>query len=123
MNNSRIIQILWLIGLVAMGLNFGCSNLPGTHQQQGAVLGGAGGAAAGAAIGGKDNRALGALIGGLLGAGGGYVIGANSDRILNHDTNGVQTATQTAQSQPASPQQALNATTADVNGNGFVTLD
>ncbi len=101
----------------------GCSNLPGNKQQQGAVIGGLGGAAAGAAIGGKDNRVLGALLGGALGAGGGYVIGANSDRILNRDTSGAQTATQTAQSRPATAQDALRATTADVNGDGFVTLD
>lgn len=110
--------------LIASILNFtGCSNLPGNKQQQGAVIGGLGGAAAGAAIGGKENRVLGALLGGALGAGGGYVIGANSDRILNRDTSGAKTATETAQSRPATAQDAMKATTADLNGDGFVTLD
>ncbi|MBC8096044.1 MAG: glycine zipper 2TM domain-containing protein [Akkermansiaceae bacterium] len=111
-------------GLVAVILNStGCSSMPGNKQQQGAVIGGLGGAAAGAAIGGKDNRVLGALLGGALGAGGGYVVGANSDRILNKDSSGAQSATQTAQSRPATAQDAMRAETADVNGDGFVTLD
>ena len=32
----------------------GCKNLPGTKEEQGAVIGGLGGAAAGAAVGGKQ---------------------------------------------------------------------
>jgi hypothetical protein len=46
---------------------------------KGAVIGGAGGAAAGAVIF-KKNRALGAAIGGVIGAGGGYVIGRKMDK-------------------------------------------
>lgn len=101
----------------------GCENAPGTPGQQGAAIGGVGGAAAGAAIGGEQHRLLGALIGGAVGAGGGYLIGANKDRITGHDTSGAQTATQNAQANPATPQQALNARTADLNGDGFVTMD
>src|SRR5947207_15476227 len=59
----------------------GCENLPGNKKEQGAVIGGVGGAAAGAVIGGKKNRLLGALIGGAAGAGGGYLVGANRDKI------------------------------------------
>ena len=100
----------------------GCSNLPGTKGQQGAVIGGAGGAAAGAAIS-KDNRLLGALIGGAIGAGGGYLIGANSDRIMGRDRAAADQAVYDAQNSPATVQQVRIATTADVNGDGFVTLD
>jgi hypothetical protein len=121
---SRIRQLFAFLTLIALAASLnGCSNLPGSKQQQGAVIGGLGGAAAGAAIGGKNNRLLGALLGGALGAGGGYVIGANSDRILNRDTSGAQTATKTAQTTPATAQDALKATTADLNSDGFVTLD
>jgi len=123
MNNSRLPHGFLLAGVLALLLNAGCANLPGNNKQQGAAIGGLGGAAAGAAIGGENHRALGAILGGALGAGGGYVIGANSDRINNRDTSGAQTATTTAQSQPATAQQALNATTADLNSDGFVTLD
>jgi hypothetical protein len=101
----------------------GCKNLPGTPGQQGAGIGGVSGAAVGAAVGGEHHRLLGALLGGAVGAGGGYLIGANKDRITGHDTAGAQAATQRAQSNPATPQQALNATTADLNGDGYVTMD
>ena len=100
----------------------GCSNLPGTEEQQGAVIGGASGAAVGAAVGG-ENRAIGALIGGLLGAGGGYLIGANWDKIRNQDKDGAERASADAQRDPATADEAKNATTADVNRDGFVTLD
>ena len=46
---------------------------------KGAVIGGAGGAIAGAVIN-KRNRAAGAVIGGVIGAGGGYAIGRSMDK-------------------------------------------
>ena len=58
-----------LTGSLALGPVVGCSNLPGNEKEQGAVIGGAGGALAGAALAGKDDRLIGALIGGALGAG------------------------------------------------------
>jgi hypothetical protein len=99
----------------------GCSQLPGNKQQQGAVIGGASGAAIGAAI--TKNRALGAIIGGAVGAAGGYVIGANSDKILGKDKAGAEEAVRKSESTPATREDALKAATADVNSDGFVTLD
>src|SRR3954470_16095003 len=64
-----------LISALAMGPLAGCENLPGNKPTQGAVIGGAGGALAGAAIG-KHNRLVGGLIGGAPGAGGGYLVGS-----------------------------------------------
>jgi hypothetical protein len=101
----------------------GCSNLPGNEKSQGAVIGGLGGAVAGAAIGGKENRLLGAILGGALGAGGGYVIGAQVDRVKNKDRDGAQQAVRNAQERPATIEDARKATTADLNSDGFVTLD
>ena len=101
----------------------GCKNLPGTPGEQGAGIGGVSGAAVGAAVGGEHHRLLGALVGGAVGAGGGYLIGANKDRITGHDTAAAQEAVQRAQANPATPQQALSAPTADLNGDGFVTID
>ena len=57
------------IAFAALPLS-GCENLPGTPKEQGAVIGGASGAAAGALIA-KNHRLLGGLIGGAVGAGGG----------------------------------------------------
>jgi hypothetical protein len=110
------------IGLAPLA---GCENLPGNKKEQGAVIGGVGGAVAGAAIA-KNNRGLGALIGGALGAGGGYLIGANLDK---HDKDKDKTrddaikASQDAQKHPATAADVKDSSTADLNDDGFVTLD
>jgi hypothetical protein len=100
----------------------GCEQLPGNKEQQGAVIGGASGAAVGAAVGG-EHKVLGALIGGVLGAGGGYLIGANMDKITGKDKSGAERASAEAQRNPATADEAKRATTADINKDGFVTLD
>ena len=51
-----------------------------THTQQGALVGGLGGAALGAAVAGDGNRGEGALIGGAIGAASGAAIGSSKDR-------------------------------------------
>ena len=104
----------------------GCESLPGNDESQGAVIGGLAGAAAGALIA-KDNRGLGALIGGALGAGGGYLIGANKDKITGKDKEKSRDeaikASQRAERDPARPEDVDRARTADLNDDGFVTLD
>jgi hypothetical protein len=105
----------------SLAVGSGCRQLPGTDEQQGAVIGGTGGAIAGAAV--SENRLLGALIGGAVGAAGGYLIGANRDRILGEDKAAAEEAVQEAQTSPATAEQARNASTADLNNDGFVTLD
>ncbi len=100
----------------------GCSNLPGNPKQQGAVVGGASGAAVGAAVA-SHNRALGAIIGGAVGAAGGYVVGANKDKIFAKDKEAADEAARKSQDAPATPDQARAASTADINSDGFVTLD
>jgi osmotically inducible lipoprotein OsmB len=106
------------ISLLAAG---GCSNLPGSAGQQGAVIGGASGAAVGAAV--TENRALGAIIGGAVGAAGGYVVGANKDKIIGKDNRGADEAARKSEQAPATADQARSAATGDVNNDGFVTLD
>jgi hypothetical protein len=66
---------------------------------------------------------LGALIGGLLGAGGGYLVGANVDKITGKDKESAQRASTEAQRNPATAEAARTATTADLNTDGFVTMD
>ena len=99
-----------------------CESMPGSRNQQGAVIGGAAGAATGAAIA-KENRLLGALIGGALGAGGGYVIAAKTDKISENDQEAAKTATRKSRENPATAEDARQAITADLNLDGFVTLD
>jgi hypothetical protein len=113
---------LGILGTFLLGMT-GCEQLPGNRKSQGAAMGGLGGAAVGAAVGGSQHRLLGALLGGALGAGGGYVIAAKTDHINNKDTQAAQTAAQKAEQTPATAQDALRATSADVNGDGFVTMD
>ena len=107
------------IGLAPLA---GCESLPGGEKEQGAVIGGVGGAAAGAAIA-KDNRLLGALIGGALGAGGGYLVGANWDKITGDKKEEAQAAAKKAETNPAKVEDVAKASTADLNSDGFVTLD
>jgi hypothetical protein len=101
----------------------GCESLPGDEKTQGAVIGGVGGALAGAALGGKENRLLGALIGGAAGAGGGYLIGANWDKITGKKSDEAKEAANRAERSPATPDDVRDARTADLNDDGFVTLD
>ncbi len=111
------------MALSPLPLIVGCESLPGDEKTQGAVIGGLAGAGAGALIGGKNNRLLGALIGGAAGAGGGYLVGANWDKITGKKHDEAKKANDRAQSEPARPEDARSATTADLNDDGFVTLD
>jgi hypothetical protein len=99
---------IFLTGIICAGL-VGCSSAPGTSGQQGAVVGGATGAAVGATV--THNRALGAIIGGAAGAAGGYVIGNKTGPL---DKKGDQSTTTSSTSSTG---------TADANRDGFVTLD
>lgn len=110
-----------LSGAALLAGTVGCEQLPGRKEHQGAVIGGAAGAAVGAAV--AENNLLGALIGGIIGAGGGYLIGANVDKITGKDTAGAEQANRRAQQNPATAEQARNATSADINRDGFVTMD
>jgi hypothetical protein len=121
LRRQRIVGTL-LIGSLSLAPIAGCENLPGGPKSQGAVIGGAGGAAVGAAVA-KNNRLLGALIGGALGAGGGYLIGANKDKITGKKSDEARKANDKAQSSPARAADVRNARTADLNDDGFVTLD
>jgi hypothetical protein len=108
---------LLVTGAVCAGLGIGlsgCSSAPGTPGQQGAVVGGATGAAVGASV--THNRALGAVIGGAVGAAGGYVVG-NKTGPLDKKDNATTTT------YPDGTVQTTTVQTADLNHDGYVTLD
>ena len=111
-----------LVGALTLGPIVGCESLPGKPKEQGAVIGGVGGALAGAAIG-KGNRGLGALIGGVLGAGGGYLIGAQKEKLDEKKRDEAVQAHRRAEQNPAKPEDVEKSRTADLNDDGFVTLD
>lgn len=130
MLNRTILANTGLAGLLVLGASMtqltGCEDLPGGRREQATVIGGASGAAIGAIIA-DDNRILGALIGGALGAGAGYIIGAETDWFDGDDDDDVESevneAAQRAQFDPATVAEARAASTADINNDGFVTLD
>jgi len=122
MRNTRLVCSA-VISSFILGPLAGCESLPGNKKEQGAVIGGVGGAAAGAVVGGERHRLLGALLGGALGAGGGYLIGAQmSKNDAQHRDEAVQ-ASRRAEQTPARAEDVRNAATADLNNDGFVTLD
>lgn len=90
-----------------------CESLPGEKRHQGTVIGGLGGATAGAVLADEDNRLLGAVIGGALGAGGGYLIG----RKMEGEEEPVDN-----QRKQITTEQVKAATTADIDSDGNVTL-
>jgi hypothetical protein len=111
-----------LISSLTLAPLTGCENLPGSKSTQGAVIGGAGGALAGAAIG-RHNRLLGGLIGGALGAGGGYLIGAQMHKNDEKHRDEAITASDRDRDNPPSASEARSARTADLNNDGYVTLN
>jgi hypothetical protein len=121
LKNKKIVGTM-LIGSLMLGPVVGCESLPGgEHKQtQGAVIGGVAGAAAGALIA-KNNRILGALIGGALGAGGGWLIGSQVEKADKKDD--AVKADRRARDNPVTAEEARRATTADINNDGYVTMD
>lgn len=114
-----LLAIAGLIGLPILA----CENLPGSREEQGAVIGGVAGAATGAALS-SENRLLGALIGGAVGAGGGYLIGAETDWFEDPEAEDeAREAIRNARANPATAEDVYGAETADLNDDGFVTMD
>jgi len=111
-----------LIGSLTLAPLAGCENLPGSKSTQGAVIGGAGGALAGAAIG-KHNRLVGGLIGGAVGAAGGYLIGAQIHKNDEKHHDEAIKASDRDRENPPTASEARSARTADLNNDGYVTLN
>ena len=128
----RFIKTTALVLSASIGLAplAGCESLPGSEKEQGAVIGGVGGAAAGAALGGEDHRLGGAIIGGILGAGGGYLVGTkledkdkDDDKAAAEKREEAAAAAEKAKADPATAEDVKSTNTADLNDDGFVTLD
>jgi hypothetical protein len=111
-----------LIGSLSLAPLTGCESLPGDKKTQGAVVGGAGGALAGAALG-KNNRLIGGLIGGALGAGGGYLIGSQIQKNDSRHRDEAVAASDRDRDNPPTAREVERARTADLNEDGYVTLN
>jgi hypothetical protein len=118
----RAVALTLMAGTVlATPVLTGCQNLPGTPRAQlavaGAVIGGViGGAAAG-------TWWAGALIGAGIGLVGGWVIGFALEEWFGWQGMDSPRAAIEMPMMPATPEQALAARTADLNGDGIVSLD
>ena len=76
-NKTLVVLVLFVAGIFFNS----CSSLQNANSsQKGAGIGVAAGAALGALIGGKDNRAAGALVGAAVGGGAGAIIGKKMDK-------------------------------------------
>lgn len=63
------------------------------------------------------------LTGGQLGIGGGFLIGAAPDKVANHERQDAISAATRAEEAPASLLSVRKSKTADLNNDGYVTLD
>ncbi|MDN5870851.1 MAG: glycine zipper domain-containing protein [Nitrococcus sp.] len=100
----------------------GCQSLPGTPGTQGAVAG----AVLGTVVGDELGDGLWeTLLGGALGAAAGYLIGANVDEWTGGEPDREEAveAVNEAQRDPATVESVYDSDTADLNGDGFVTID
>ena len=100
----------------------GCSTKAGT----GAAAGGAGGAAAGGAIGAASGApvfGVGAIVGGVAGATIGGIIGASADKNDQKHREEATRVSEAAKKNPAVAAAVRDSTTADLNGDGWTTMD
>jgi hypothetical protein len=114
----------WMIGVSAVflaGIGAGCQNYPEVPagDQMGMK---ASATSAGATIP-SDNGLLAGLVGGTEGKSGGYVVGADWSKIRQHASPEALAAAKKAESNPASAAEVKQASTADINQDGFITLD
>jgi hypothetical protein len=93
-----------------------CDSLPGTKRTQGAVIGGATGAAAGAVIASEEDRTLGAIIGAVIGAGGGYVVGREMEK------SEIKAVEATAPRNAFTAEDVARSASADLDKDGNVTI-
>lgn len=64
-----------------------------------------------------------AMLGADLGAAGGWLIAATPQRLAGNSADAARQASERAEQHPANPADAQAAPTADLNNDGFVTLD
>jgi surface antigen len=123
MCNRKLISaaLLGSVGLVS--LLSGCESDSGGQSDHGSVLVGVGGAGTGAILAKHNNDPDAPLIGGALGAGGGYLIGVKPDMNDPKHRDQAIEASQHAERSPAAGDDVWKSGTADLNNDGYVTMD
>jgi hypothetical protein len=121
--NHRPLVSTALFAALAMGPALSCASPSSKHS--GSQPGDADASTAGAPLN-RNDHLIANLLGGSLGAGGGFLIGVSRDKIEQDKTQAradAIKASQRAEKNPAKPEQVDKATTADLNNDGFVTID
>ena len=123
MPKQSVVSMLLATALGVGGLA-GCANLHDAHGPDAAAAGTATPADARLA---DKSHPLRRVIGSGLGAGGGFLIGASPDKLETTDKARAKAeaikASQRAEKNPAKVEDVDRAPTADLNNDGFVTLD
>jgi hypothetical protein len=131
MNHRSLISTALLTAL-AFGQTLGCASQAGHAGRPGSQPGESAGrganpdvTTAGASLPRADHQ-IANLLGGSLGAGGGFLMGVRRDKIEQDPAQAradAVKASQRAEKNPAKPDQVDKAATADLNEDGFVTID
>jgi hypothetical protein len=122
----RMVSRLIVTGILFAILTSGCKQ-PAKDEELDAVVDRAGGRSttlASASLP-RLERPISSLIGDALGVGGGFVVGASRDRVADDPKNrdAVIKASNRAKVQPAKSEQVLSGRSADLNTDGYVTVD
>jgi hypothetical protein len=124
MNHRSLISTALLTALASV-LTVGCAHQSGHAKHPGTQPGDADVATAGASLP-RNDHPIASLLGGSLGAGGGFLMGVSRDTIEQDRARAradAMKASQRAEKSPAKPEQVDKAKTADLNDDGFVTID
>ncbi len=111
-----------VIGLMTIPLLAGCQQSSNAPGEAGTQAGGAAGALAAASIP-ANHRALDALVGDALGAGRGPLIAAQKQKLNAKSREDAIHSAKAAERSPARASDVEKARTADLNNDGFITLD
>jgi len=115
-----IATVAWVGGAVIIGAQAGCTNA--LTSQAPPHLSDDTTGAAGPELGGHPTG-IAAVMGVDLGAGSGYLIGAAPDKIEKKKRMEARAAAERSRLTPTTVEDARAADTADLNGDGFVTVD
>ena len=120
---SRTALFASFVGCLSVFVLVGCKNLPGGSKDVGTAAT-TEPAAVDRALADREKRGRGTLIEGLVGPGGGYLIGvAAKNSKAMRDSESAKAASDRARDNPASPGDVSQTSSADINGDGFVTMD
>lgn len=109
-----------LLGGFAVPLSCGCAFI---HYDKGAGPGANAGQQPAAVTASSEQTALATLASQTGGPGGGWIIAASRQNIDQHSLGSAQQANRQAQQQPAGMADVERSDNADLNGDGFVTVD